>query len=764
MADPGRIEVQLSLLSGQDTAAAHDLATALGQIGQMFTALRASDFRDSAEKMAQLHAKMVADTERFMEEGRATQVRGQGQGGRSTPQEAARQGVDLGQWMRNQQEERERQQREQQRLRQEKNEAEQRIKEALAAQDKSRQERQAQAEELRIEGLTPDQQRADQRRRSAGLPGIGTSEDDPNAWYNKVEPLRGEATGFRIPRFGELNIQDYLNMWRDKAQESALRNEPMTMFGRETNLDPSRQAEIAQRLSDRAGQLFAVRAALRWAGGRLSQENINPFQFGDIGAQLGYSRDSNPLSQFLGVQTPFSAAGQEGWRQARDSLRLRFQAGINNQQAQSIIQATSGAGFSGGLGEDIRMNLMAPLARRYGVNPQEIVPFLQTLRTGTATIADLNRVLGDMGEVARSANLTLSEYNRNLAGSVESTQALGGGAIRGAEFGRQFMMGTGLPSNVGDTLSQNPLIQAFVGAQTGVPAMAQGALSAGARMRGIRGAINTLQGAYAPAFSGLQRERTPIRDPDTNEVVGYETSGNLALGAVANRLGVSPDALSQMMKTEERQARVESFQTRARTYEQNVANATTNPRLMAERRRDLIGMAMDSDYADKFDLPQMGGGRESYRWQDGELQHRNASGDWKTIADRKKAHEMAQEWSSDRATTKTRDWHKLHDAATRLGVDKKELREAEQQDDPGKRLKAVRRLVSEASREAEAQYQIAMTPLTKKFFKVMASDQNVDVDWSADARNTRAATPPGPKQLSPRTNTGAGPVTTHGEP
>src|SRR4051794_11675387 len=72
----GNIRVQLSLLNAQDSAAAKQLADSLGEIAKMFQALKASDFRDTALKMGQLHAQMVEDTGRMQDRARDMQQRG----------------------------------------------------------------------------------------------------------------------------------------------------------------------------------------------------------------------------------------------------------------------------------------------------------------------------------------------------------------------------------------------------------------------------------------------------------------------------------------------------------------------------------------------------------------------------------------------------------------------------------------------------------------------------------------------------------------
>lgn len=764
MAEPGRIEIQLSLLSGEDTAAAKDLAKSIKEIADSFRWLRSADYKQSAENLSRLYdtIKKRHDevTEAVLKASPGTQGGASRQAAEMPPRYRP---TDPARWTAAEREQAEREENERKRK-----EYEERAQAHREGDHEPRNERQRRkAERDRLEGererqreladqlrqAQADRERERLRPKREGQERVQRWMDERGVPHETTEgdggvDLAGGA--FRIPRFGQLNIQDILNRFRDAQLRRIVDTADPTSEHYVAN-EQSRQV-VQNRLeksasnwqtgSEWAGRLYAARFFMRQAGDWASQQGINPFDYTNQGMQLGYARNNSWLSQVLGVQTPFNQAAAEGARQSQDLVSMRFQAGINNEQAQQIVQATAGAGFSGNLGHQVRMDLMAPLFRRYGMDPNEIVPFLQVLRTGTGNIQDLNNVLGDMGEVARSANLTLAEYNKNLAGSVEATQALGGSALRGAEFGRTFMEGTGLPSNIGDQLSQNPLVQSFTAAQTGIPGMAQGALPATQRMMGIRATVNMLENTFSSGFAGQQGRQFPIVDPKTGRTIAYQQSGNLGLGAAANYLGMSPDALQKLMNTEQRQAAVESFNAATEQY-QNWRDKPTR----ADQRAGVLARVANNFDRDPKDL----------HWSaDGRIVDQKG----KEVANREGVVNQTRHWREDRVSNQVVNTHdkkaqfgELRRLAREVGVDQHDIDKVKKGD-----TKKLRQLVSEASREAEASYQIAMTPLTKKFFKVLANEQHVSVDWNADSRNTSSAIPPGPAPLSPQTNTGAGPI------
>jgi hypothetical protein len=74
--DPtGAVRVQLSLLSAQDTAAAQQLAASLKEIGKMFEALKASDFRETAQRYSALNNEMRQNMDRLRQQNESMQTR-----------------------------------------------------------------------------------------------------------------------------------------------------------------------------------------------------------------------------------------------------------------------------------------------------------------------------------------------------------------------------------------------------------------------------------------------------------------------------------------------------------------------------------------------------------------------------------------------------------------------------------------------------------------------------------------------------------------
>jgi hypothetical protein len=755
MADePGRIEVELSLLSGRDSLAAEQLATSLGQIAKMFEAMKAVNFADQAERMAQLHAQMVADTERFREEGRAMQRRGtgdptpavtpppaapagppvslpssppipnvpapaQGGGGNQPPVRppAPPTGDNPDE------------------------DARKNAEEARNKNEETRKEEKArlakEAEKSRVE--SPHSERVQEWMKERGL---------------HPEQVEGDggidlrSNNFRIPRYGELNIQDYINIFRDRQLRQSLEaDDPEKHLGR---------ADFLNNASNAMGNVYAVRRFIQQAGTHLSAQGLNPM---DEGPAMGYRRDSNPFSDILGIQTPFSQAGAEDLRRMRDTQRLRFSAGINNEQAQRISLAANQAGFTGDTAESLRMEVMGPAFRNFGINPESIIPLTQTLRTGTMSTRELADAISDLGETARAANLDVNQAAQQLAAAGEAAQQMGGSFQSGMNFGRTFMAGTGLPAEVGNRLAQNPMVQAFTAAQTGLPAMVQGALPPQARNEAMRTALSTMVQAYGGAFG--KGVNTTTVDATTGERITEHTGGrDLAIGAAANALGINQDEAKAIMNRTNRQASIETTMARVTQYTEqgNKAEKSVQDQMLKRIAADKGGKASDY-YFDK----------------DGQVRQRTPENVRRAMEDvtGKKledkvvqshlagtvaglAAKLVQDGKSDKNDNKT-TWGELRASAHRAGVSNKDLDDARKLKDPAAQAKRVRQLVTEKAQESEAKYEIKFTGQAEKFFKALVKD-NKNLPGADFDNAVAAASAPGPAPINPTGNTGLSPT------
>src|SRR3954453_9880149 len=229
MAEPGKIEVQLSLLSGADTAAAKDLAESIKQIAESFKWLKSSNYQQSADALSRLYKTIEESHERLtkMVIGNSP---GSGGGasrlnadvlGSAAEVEAAR--------------ERERQQALKDKLRADadergsttqsqfrnaREEGEATARRAREAQERAERERKEREEAQQRVQAQRDADRAAQQQREEGR---RQRVDDWMGQHGvRAEVAEGDGGvdlrgGWRIPRFGQLNLQDFINRYgRDR--------------------------------------------------------------------------------------------------------------------------------------------------------------------------------------------------------------------------------------------------------------------------------------------------------------------------------------------------------------------------------------------------------------------------------------------------------------------------------------------------------------------------------------------------------------------
>lgn len=698
------IRVQLSLLSAQDSAAATQLANSLQQIATMFQALKASDFRDLAAKMASLHTQMVADTQKLQLQAEQIQQRGgaapasiidrlTAQGGQVlSPAQAASDTAQVAE--------------------------QQRRTKADSDGEQARQK-----ERDRLDSLSSDQHAADLKRRQAKLPGIGQTDDegnnldDPTAWYNKVDSLKGEPTGFRIPRFGQLNVQDYINMARDTAEKGGLNNGVQIgkfQMGQETSQSV---AQGLQTLSNRAGYAYAGRDAFRRVSNFASAQGFNPGDMANTGAQLGYRRDTGGLmSHFnipgtgIGFATPFSSAGGEGLRQAEDTQMLRLRSGINGEQAKRIVNASAAAGFSGDQGGDVANNLMAPLFQRFGLDPQSLIPFTQVLRTGTGTVQDLSKELGNLGEGARTARMDINTYTQAVAASGEAAQSSGGSYMQGIKFGQDFGLSTGLDPSVGNQLLSNPLIQANLAGMTGLPSFAQGAASPLVKEQAIQASLRQMVSGFK---GSMPTTRVAIRDPATGKIIDHETTSGLdaAIGAAASQLGINFDEAKKLL---------------------NDHGAVARQNLNAEIRN--------------YGTERTG--------KDGHMVH---IGDRYQQVGRGVVRIPGHDVMMGGVGLNDQRWSNIEKLAKEAGVSSSDIKSASGQKTRAKRIQSIQKAISEKQIQAQADTHIAFTGPAEKFFKALVNKNGGWNQFGGDSTATSASTAAssaGSSPLSDLTNTG----------
>lgn len=742
MADEGRIRVELSHLNAESTKTAEMLRDTVQSMSSMFDWLRSQDFKDSVNKLSQFNEELKRTTQRFYEEqGRATQQRGYGEGGRSeAPTAATPQAPDPGEQNRQAREERLRAENQQQADR-----------DRMAQQSQEAQDR-ATAERDRMkarESMSDEQREADRRREKLGLSTLGANPtEDPKSWWNTPGGPLTDQQGFRIPRFGQLNIQDYLNMGRDLAlrrmegQAREMRAQGSSEEDIQNALQNSREGAWYgrfQRASNYAGNAFAIWHGIRRTQAFAQQQGLDPMAFADAGGALGYDRTGG---QLFGVQTPFGGAGGEGWRQARDVQRMRWQAGINLQQAQAISAASAEAGFGGGLGSDLRMQFLAPAMRRWGVDPNALTPMTQVLRTGTGSIDDLNAAIAGLGTTARAAHMTVTQTAEALNAAGEAAQQMGGSYLQGVQFGNIFQQATGLPGTVGTQLAQNGIVQAFTAARTGLPAMAQGALGPVTRMRSQYDALRTMVQAFMPGAHG---HTETVRDRFGHTYTETTSAQDVAIGMAAQQLGINYDQAKAMMNRAGRAGNVEVAYAATEDYARGSGERqrAMDPRSVRGRRswvehQIATANATQTDY----NAQERYTSTTDHRWENGQLVGTDDYGKRVVVADRKLVNAWGGQWGARQGPNNLKNLQRL---AKDAGVDADAIKEASQKKGRKAQAAAFRQAITEKEQEDNAAYQIAFTGEAERYFKALAKKTGITPPDPNSPSNTAAASPQGPQ-------------------
>lgn len=350
-------------------------------------------------------------------------------------------------------------------------------------------------EELRLRSGTPST--------GASLPADGASTNDP-LWRqalmsNPVEWERSQE-GIRLPPGGlSLNIQDKLRIASDylaqqaerrytsgqaaaipeaQAQATALGFTPEQI----AQMPTGGVTEAGQTMGNVAGLLrigseHAAQAQLVVGDLRNYAQRANAYAgaYQQAGVQAGYERAgqinipgtnigiTNPLDFFRG-----NSAAREGLNQRINIQRLRLMGGIDQNQAREIVGGLAGSGWTGEQGQNIAFDAIAPLVQQ-GMNPGLATQsFDQMARQGNASLSDIVDTLSNLGDSARTANMSLDEYQQGLMEFADQAKQYGAIGTQGAQLGRNLTDSLGVAPQVAAQFFQNPLVQGQYMAQTGM--------------------------------------------------------------------------------------------------------------------------------------------------------------------------------------------------------------------------------------------------------------------------------------------------------
>ncbi len=716
----GRIQVQLAFLQGQDSAAFLQMVESMKTAAEFMKAFKSMDFASQTRRMADATKAMREETTRL------------GEALKNMEEVKSDRGVILPRG----------EARDETKARAEEN----RKKAEQDAKDH------ADREKERLH-QTDQEREADRRRERMGLPPSGGGPQ--NAWYNQIESLNPNLSGVELPRFGEMTVQDTLNFMRDRSLRRAERADTEAQRDAE-----GERAAMFDQMSRGAGQVGLAHAAFR----QIQRHVTQPLQgitsmFENPGAALGYGRDEINLPFGLGISSPFSAAGGEGARQAFDQLRLRWRGGINSEQAAQINAAVAGAGFSGATGTDIRMQMMAPQVQRYGVNPEALVPFLQTLRTGSSNIRELNDALSNLGEGARIAQMDVNSYTQSLAQVGEAMQSMGGTMVGGAQLGQSFSASTGLNPQVATTLMNSPIVKSYVAANSSLPSTIAGAASPLQQQRSMEQAVYERFRAFQGQLSSTS---TPIYDAAGNIIDQEVTSGEDAAYAMtaAQFPGMNQEQIRAIVNRKG-SGGTANFMAAQRRMLSSYENATDN---QSDARRDFVDKLNRRGVAAAGQMHTSGraaaysqNAREKYKYDPNTGEVLRLNNGWQVDKD---ATEQMKASVGPLQLDSRISIDQLRDMAKQSGVTDKEWQKKvgdKFKNDPEEAIKAAGRLVSEQVKDANdaAGTQIAFTGPAAKFFKTLV-ERNRGIE-GADAltKTSNATSNAGSNSLSWNTNAAA---------
>lgn len=380
-----------------------------------------------------------------------------------------------------------------------------------------------------------------------------------------ANPKRWERSQERVqlPQFGELTIQDKLNLASDLfarqaerryqrgvEQANAVRENAGVPIGPLSEIDqsavdsaldqgstsssrPGMMASYLQMGAEQAGQLVtAGREIKRFAG---------MFQgMSGRGTDLGYSRGGviGIPGTDIGFANPFSSAAKEGARQSLTATRLSLQGGINKQQAREITDSLAGYGWSGDEAQGLAFDAVAPLVSK-GFDAGDVTSLLdRTMRQGNSSVKEFVNTMSQLQDVAKTVNLTLPETVNQMKEFIQFGTTHGATAAGALKQGSAISAANGLAPGVNAEIAQNSLFQGIATSQGFLPGQI-GLMSANQFNKTTYATLDLLQQATAG-----YRNRS-IKDPETGETM---TGEEAQYAAMAEFSGMSVDTIRRLMR------------------------------------------------------------------------------------------------------------------------------------------------------------------------------------------------------------------------
>ena len=363
--------------------------------------------------------------------------------------------------------------------------------------------------------------------------------EDPSAWEYGAQPGGGPSTpnfiqrmtalkqsgamavamgaseGMNLPRYGEFNTQDIVNLASDAtAKVASLLASANT--DAEENYTGGPATTMALNAMGTATNVFnKVSNAIPYVRAFTQMTGIptNPSDINALGTQMGYAQGGTNVGPFripgigiglggVGVSPAFSQGVQNSWQ----SFLYGLEPGGSSKLMEEMQSNLQGYGYSGNNMRDIAAQWgYVQKNQQYGDigTPQELAPVIdQMLRYGGASIDNFAEALKKIPDAAQAANQSVSQTITGLNQFAQTSQEMGSSYYQGFNTGAILQTATGMTPQSFGAVVNNPISAAFTSALTGgaIPPMVAGLAPAATR---LQGSLEAMRMMYDPIERAL---------------------------------------------------------------------------------------------------------------------------------------------------------------------------------------------------------------------------------------------------------------------
>lgn len=312
-------------------------------------------------------------------------------------------------------------------------------------------------------------------------PEVSPEAASPIAGKTNVEAQRMEAEGFKIPQFGDWQLDSILRMAAHVAGRHAIgqyKSQAEAEFaatGQAISPEEWQKAQGAFASSNLA-QKFETGATRIAEASLIHKKVLSPlldigFGASNAGASLGFSPQGEGLgggflgaSRYFGIPNPIAAFTSPAGRQGLGSVVNAAEAaiggtGIGIGEANNLRQALAQQGWAnqraGGMlgltvgGEQETLALaLEPLMKKGFKNPEVLSEFTSALKLGTGNIGELTEGIEQLAETAKKTHQTLE------AEAVKAQEFM----AKTVEGGSTMLHGLRAYGEIGQATGMNPLL------------------------------------------------------------------------------------------------------------------------------------------------------------------------------------------------------------------------------------------------------------------------------------------------------------------